>query len=72
MNDLALKIGEIDRVIIDNGEGANTSGCQIDKGWRTKAARAYYQNMRTFQTLLTWPTYFPKDNMACIALKFEI
>src|SRR6185503_7482920 len=52
MNDLALKIREIDDIEIDDAELADSSRAQVQRQRRTQSTRADAQHLRGLQFLL--------------------
>lgn len=67
VGDLSLEIGQINLVIIGDGDGADARARQVKGDWRSESARAYDQRMRIEQPLLTVDTKFVEKNMARIA-----
>ena len=52
MDDLALQVGEIDRVVVDHAQGADAGGGEILQQGRAKPAGAEHQHARGDQPRL--------------------
>src|SRR5436190_13197072 len=71
MKNLPLKIGQIYLVEIDNTEGANSRGCQIEGCRRSKTSSTDAQNPRSFESMLTLGGNLGHDQMARVPLQFS-
>ena len=72
VNDLALKVGEIDNVEIDHTERAYARSREIQSQRRTESTRAHAKNLRSFQLELPIHADFGHDQVARIAENFII
>src|SRR5207245_1687122 len=70
MQDLALKIAEVDDVEIHDADSADPSGRQIQPQRRSQASSADEQNTRCFKALLPVHPHFWHDEMPAIAGHF--
>jgi len=66
MQDLSLEIAKIDIVKVDQTKFADAGSGKIKRGRGTEPARAYAQNARSVQTLLSFRADFRHDHVARI------
>jgi len=67
VGDLALQVGEIDRVVVDHGELADTGRAEVERDRRAQAAGADDQGMAVQNALLAFDADFLEQDMARIA-----
>ena len=67
MNDLALQIAEIHRVMVTQGQLPDTAGGQIQRGGRTEPAEADDQHLRRKQALLPLDADLRQQDVAAVA-----
>lgn len=72
MNDLALQIGRVDRVGVDNANVSDAGGRQIEQNGRAQSAGANHQYGRVAQGQLAAHAYLRQDQVARIALDFGV
>jgi hypothetical protein len=70
MDDLALQVGQINHVIIDNPDMPDPRRRQIKRHWRPQPPRTHNQHAGSFETQLPSHPHFGQANMAGIALLF--
>ena len=64
---LALKIGQIHHVAIDEADRADTGCGQIERRRRTKATRADQENLGLGDLLLPLATHLRQEDVAAVA-----
>ena len=64
MDDLALQVGEIDRVVVDHAQGADAGGREILQQGRAKPAGAQHQHLRGDQPRLAHAADLGQHDMA--------
>lgn len=64
VHDLALQVGEIDGVVVHDGQAAYSRAGQVQRHRGTQAARAQDQGMRIQQLLLPLDTQFIEEQVA--------
>jgi hypothetical protein len=67
MDDLALQVAEIHRVVVAQGQLPDPAGGQIQRRWRTQSAHADDQYFGVQQALLALDTDLVQQDMATIA-----
>src|SRR5207302_500053 len=67
VNDLALQVGIVHHVEVDNAECANTGGGQIKGERRAQASRADAEHAGRFQLQLTFHANLGHDEVARVA-----
>ena len=67
MHDLALKVGQIDPVIVDHAERADPGGGEVEQQRRAEPAGADHQHARRQQLFLPLLADLVEDQMARIA-----
>jgi hypothetical protein len=72
VNDLALKVGLVYRVVIDQADSTHTRCTQIERQRAAQAARADQQDAGSLQTALPFQAKFRHDQVATIAPDFVI
>jgi hypothetical protein len=72
MQYLALKIGQVNGVIVNERDGAHTSRSQIIRRRRAQAACAHNQRMRRQDAFLAFDADFFQENVARIAQKLLV
>ena len=70
VDDLALQVGVIDHVVVDQAEPAHACGGQIHRQRRSQPARADQQHAGSLQLLLPAHAHFGHDQVAAVALHF--
>ena len=70
VQDLALKIAEIDDIEIDDADAAHAGGGEIQAERRTEAAGADQQHAGRFQSFLAVHADFRHDEMTAVASDF--
>ena len=68
VGDLALQVGEVDHIVIDHADGADTGGGEIEDQRRPQTAGADHQHFGIQQLLLADPAHFPQQDMAGVAV----
>ena len=71
MEDLALEIGGIDHIRIDESEPADPGGGQIERGGRAERTGADQQDGGVFQTQLSGLAHVGNEQMARVAEQFR-
>ncbi|MNS93939.1 hypothetical protein D3C72_1281400 [compost metagenome] len=72
VGDLALQIGQVDRVVIDEGQLADAAGGQVHGRRRAEPARADHQHMRIEQGLLAFDADLIKQDVARVAQQLVV
>ena len=67
---LALQVGEIDHVEIDEADATDAGGRQVQAEGSAEAAGADQQHLRLFQLLLAFDADFRNDQVAAVAQDF--
>ena len=68
MEELAVQIGDVDRVKIDESNRSNSRGREVHRGRRTEASRPDQQHARRSKTCLSFFPDFGKRYLAGVAL----
>ena len=68
VDDLALQVGEVDDVVVDDPERADARGGEVERGRRAEAARAEQQHLRVEQLLLALEADLRDEQVARVAL----
>jgi len=68
--DLALKVGKLDHVVIDNADGSHAGRSKVERQRAAEAPCADQQNSGRAQPCLACSAHFGKQNMARIAGNF--
>jgi hypothetical protein len=61
---LALEVGEVDRVVVDQGQAPDARRAQVQADRRAQAAGADHERMRGKQALLPLDADFVEQDMA--------
>ena len=67
VKDLALQVGQVDRVVIDDGERPDARSRKVGQGCRAQAARADDKRMCFQQTRLPFDADLVEQDMAGVA-----
>ena len=70
VRDLALEVREAHHVIVDDADGADAGGGEIEQRGRAKAAGADDQNFRGLELLLAGAAHFRDDDVPGVTLDF--
>ena len=68
VGDLALEVGEVDDVVVDDAERADPGGGQVERGGRAEAAGAEQQHLRVEQLHLALEADLRDQQVARVAL----
>ena len=69
---LALEVGDIDIVVVDDAERADPSGGEIEQDRRAEAARAHRQHARGQQLLLPRAAHLRQNQVAGVAVELRV
>ena len=72
MQDLALQVGEIDRVAVRKHEGPDARRCQVHRSGRAQPASTDHQRAGIQQALLTLHAEFGQQNVPRIAQQLRV
>ena len=72
VQDLALQVGEVDLVGIDEGEAPDAGSGEVKRGRAAQAARTDDQDMRRPQPLLPFDPDFREKDVAAVAEKLLV
>jgi hypothetical protein len=72
VNDLALQVGEVDTIVVDDVEGAHTGGGEIHEGGRAQPTGADDQHARGEELGLALLAHLIEDQMARVALELAV
>ena len=67
VDDLALQVAGVDNVEVDQAEGADAGGGEIERERRAQAAGADAEDFRGLQLLLALHAHFGQDEVARVA-----
>ena len=67
VDDLALQVGEIDRVVVDDADAPDARGGEVHQHGRAEPARADHQHARGQQLLLALAAELGQDDVARVA-----
>jgi hypothetical protein len=70
VDDLALKVGEIDHIVIDQSNVPNPRGCQVEGNGRSEASGADDQHRGSFELALPIQPYVWDEQVARVAQDF--
>ena len=70
MEDLALQVGQIDDVEVDDADGADAGGGEVERHRRAEAAGADAQHPRRLQLALPFEADLGEDQVPAVALVF--
>ncbi|KAF0128679.1 MAG: hypothetical protein FD152_2284 [Xanthobacteraceae bacterium] len=70
VDDLALQVGERHAVVVDDADGADAGGGEVEEQRRTESAGADHQDPRRLQLLLAGPSHLAQDDVAGVSLEF--
>ena len=65
---LALQVGEVDDVVVDDAERADAGGREVERGRRAEAAGAEQQHLRVEQLRLALGADLGEQQVAAVAL----
>src|SRR6185312_15168545 len=66
VDDLALQVGLVDHVELDDAEGADPGGSQVHQGGRAETAGAHAQNLGVLQPLLAGHRHVRDDQVPAV------
>ena len=69
VNHLPLEVGQCDLVVVDDADGADARGREIEQHRRAQAAGSHHQHTRALERSLPRPADLAQDDMAGIAFK---
>jgi hypothetical protein len=72
VKDLALQVGEVDRVAVDEGQPADAGGGEVERGGAAEAARADDQRRGGAQLLLPLDTELGEEDVPAVAEKLLV
>jgi hypothetical protein len=72
MDDLPLKVGQRDRVVVDEAERADAGGGELGDDRRAEAAGAHHQHPRALQPLLAGPADLGQHDVAGVAFQLGV
>ena len=72
VDDLALQVGQRNRIVIDDAEGARTGSGQIKQRRRAKPAGTDYENAGLTQAHLTGTADLRQHDVARVTLKLVV
>lgn len=72
VNDLALQIGQVDRIEVRQMQLADTRRCQIQRYRRTQTTKTDNQHATVFQAQLTVDVDVVQQNLPAVAQQFLI
>jgi hypothetical protein len=67
VDDLALQVGVIDDVVIDDADAADPGGGQVEQQRRTEAAGTDAEDFCRLQALLTFDSHFRQNQVPGVA-----
>ena len=67
MDDLALQVGEVDLVVVAQGDAADAAGCQVERDGRAQPAGADHQRVRREQFLLAVDADLRQQDVPAVA-----
>ena len=67
VDDLAMEVGQIDDVGVDDADRAHPGGCQVEQGRRSEATRADDEHPRRGEPLLTVTAHVGQQHVPGIA-----
>src|SRR5699024_5584045 len=67
VDDLALEVGRVDGVVVDDPERADARGSEVEGGWRTEPAGADQEDARVEQLLLALLADFGDEQVPRVA-----
>ena len=67
MHNLALQVGELDRVVVHDDKLPDAAGCEIHRHRRAQSAEADDQYARMEQFFLPGDIYLTQQDMAAVA-----
>jgi len=70
VNDLALQVGLVDDVEVDDADGANARGGELQQGGRSQASCADHQHASVLEPLLPVHPEVGDDQVAAVARNF--
>jgi hypothetical protein len=70
MRHLPLQVGQLHRVVVDDADGADAGGGQIQHQRRAEPTGAHHQHARRLQPGLTEPAHLLQQDMAGVAADF--
>jgi hypothetical protein len=70
VQNLALEIAGVDDVVIDDTDGAHTSGCEVERHWGAQPPSAHDQHGRPSNLFLADASYLGKHDMPAIPPDF--
>ncbi len=70
VDDLALQVGERDRVVVHDPDGADAGRREIEQRRRAEPARADYQHARALERVLAGPAHLVQHDVAGITFEF--
>jgi hypothetical protein len=68
VQDLPLQVREIDDIAIDQTDGADTGGSEIESGRRAEPPGTDEQDLRLVQLHLALATYVAENNLTAVSL----
>ena len=68
MDDLALQVGEVDNVVVDDADGTDPGGGQIEQQRRAEAAGTDHQDLRAEKARLAFAADFLQQDVTGITL----
>jgi hypothetical protein len=72
VHDLALQVGQVDLVVVDQGDAADAARCQVERGGRTEAAGTDDEGVRVEQALLALDAELVQQDVARIAQELGV
>ena len=72
MRDLALQVGQVHHIVINEGNAPDTSGCQIQRSGRPQSASADDERMGRQHPLLPFDADLVEQDVAGIAQELVI
>ena len=72
MNDLAMQVAQVDRVVVDDADPADAGGGEVERGGAAEAARTDDQRVRGAQLLLSFDPDLRQQDVPAIAEKLLV
>jgi len=72
VEDLALEVGDVDHVEVDQADRADARGGQVEGQWRTQAPRADAEDARGLEPPLARHRHLGHDQVAGVALNLVV
>jgi hypothetical protein len=67
VHDLALQVGEVDLLVVAEGDGAHSRRCEVERDRRAEPSRSDHQRARGEQFLLAFDADLRQQNVAAVA-----